>query len=111
MMHKTRNLLICIGRQCCAGQQDANCWPIQIFNNDPFYARVSRPQTCMDFTRSTAFCFPTNSGVREQMNMNTAYIDGSQVYASNPQRSQQLRQLTQGWIWFFYTAFSILRLI
>jgi len=30
------------------------------------------------------------------MNMNTAYIDASQVYGSDAGRTQQIRQLSQG---------------
>lgn len=83
-------------QRCCTGATDQNCWPISVPTNDPFFSRVSRPQTCIDFTRSTPYCFPTNSGVREQMNMNTAYIDASQVYGSDAARTRQIRQLSGG---------------
>ena len=42
----------------------------------------------MDFTRSTG-C--TKNGRREQLNMNTAYIDASQVYGSSDTRARILR--------------------
>jgi len=79
----------------------------------------------MDFTRSTAYCFPSNSddstvhdylklvhlqklklfliiailaetGVREQFNIDTAYVDASQVYGSDNERAKHLREFKGG---------------
>lgn len=36
------------------------------------------------------------SGVREQFNIDTSYIDASQVYGSENKRSQHLRQFSGG---------------
>lgn len=44
---------------CCEAQRDdVDCWNINIFANDTFYSRHG--QTCMEFTRSTPYCFPSN---------------------------------------------------
>lgn len=46
-------------KHCCTKDKgDKDCWPINIPANDPFYSKLTAPQTCMDFTRSTPFCFP-----------------------------------------------------
>jgi peroxidase len=81
---------------CCDGSNDIDCWSIQVFANDSFYSQVNRPQTCLAFTRSTPYCFPTQSGIREQMNVLTAYVDASQVYGSDAERSHQLRRYSKG---------------
>lgn len=48
-------------RHCCTTDQGAqDCWPIRIPERDPFYSQLKSPQTCMDFTRSTPYCFPGN---------------------------------------------------
>jgi len=80
--------------QCCSNpRSNVDCWSITIPGNDPFYSRLSTPQRCMDFTRSTT-C--SNGGVREQVNSLTSYIDGSQIYGSDPQRTQALRSFQGG---------------
>ncbi|OXA57165.1 peroxidasin homolog [Folsomia candida] len=84
-------------RRCCTTEEGhRDCFSISIPTNDYFYSNLSTPQTCMDFTRSTPFCFPTESGVREQFNIDTSYIDASQVYGSENKRSQHLRQFSGG---------------
>lgn len=48
-------------RHCCTTEKGAqDCWPISIPERDPFYSKLNSPQTCMDFTRSTPWCFPGN---------------------------------------------------
>jgi hypothetical protein len=50
------------------------------------------------FTRSAAACQtdPTNIKNREQLNLITSYIDGSQIYGSSLEQANKLRDLTQG---------------
>lgn len=82
--------------QCCQAQTnrrpfpDNNCWPIQIVSPEPFFGSPF----CLDFTRSTP-CIDS-SGQRQQMNMNTAYIDGSMIYGSGDQRARTLRTFNGG---------------
>ncbi|CAL8129544.1 unnamed protein product [Orchesella dallaii] len=80
--------------QCCSNpNSNVDCWSIPISTNDAFYARRSVPQRCMDFTRSTT-C--SQGGVRQQTNANTAYLDLSQVYGSDLQRTRTLRSMNRG---------------
>lgn len=46
-------------KHCCTKDLgDKDCWTIPIPRDDPFYSKLKKPQSCMDFTRSTPFCFP-----------------------------------------------------
>ncbi|CAG7819060.1 unnamed protein product [Allacma fusca] len=82
---------------CCSPEvKDVDCLPIQIFPNDPFYSKLRKPQLCMDFTRSTPYCFPGTNGIREQFNILTAYVDASMVYGSEDVRGRQLREFIGG---------------
>ena len=60
------------------------------------YAKPSRD--CTMFTRSAAACQtdPTNIKSREQLNLITSYIDGSQVYGSSLEEANTLRDFTAG---------------
>ena len=49
---------------------------------------------CHSFTRSDSVC--TKSGVREQINANTAFVDGSQVYGSDEETAAKLRGFKDG---------------
>ncbi|EFX87909.1 hypothetical protein DAPPUDRAFT_42141, partial [Daphnia pulex] len=73
------------------------CWPIPIPSNDPFFPKVNlqtgRP-VCMSFTRSLPG--QQRLGAREQMDMNTAYLDLSHVYGQTPCESQRLRAFSGG---------------
>ncbi|ODN03143.1 Chorion peroxidase [Orchesella cincta] len=81
--------------QCCSNpRSNVDCWSIPIPTNDVFYSRLrSGPQRCMDFTRSTT-C--NQGGIRQQVNTNTAYIDCSQIYGSDPTRTRALRSFRGG---------------
>lgn len=50
-------------KPCCSNKivaAEPDCWPIPVYANDSFYG--SRLQDkCLDFTRSTPYCFPSES--------------------------------------------------
>ncbi|KAL3886200.1 hypothetical protein ACJMK2_026209 [Sinanodonta woodiana] len=83
---------------CCTDnveRRQHNCFPIEIPTDDPYYSPFNR--TCMNFVRA----FPTPNlactlGQREQLNQNTHYIDGSQIYGSDKSTSDSLRSFTGG---------------
>jgi len=80
---------------CCQHPEEESCFPIALPQNDPFYATISTPQTCLEFSRSTAFCEELST-VREQMNGITAFVDASNVYGSNDETSILLRSGIDG---------------
>ncbi|OWA53437.1 Peroxidasin-like protein [Hypsibius exemplaris] len=82
---------------CCgsSGRRHADCFPITIPDNDPFYARFG--QKCMEFIRSLPGVRPgCRLGHREQLNQNTAYIDGSAIYGVNDETIFQVRDVRKG---------------
>ncbi|TRY80461.1 hypothetical protein TCAL_10485 [Tigriopus californicus] len=52
--------------------------------------------TCLEFTRSTAFCEAVHTGPREQMNAITAFLDASTVYGSSTELASLLRDDCDG---------------
>ncbi|RXG55343.1 Peroxidasin-like protein [Armadillidium vulgare] len=64
---------------------DPECRPIDV-SNDPFYDQFG--VKCLQFIRSTPF------HIREQQNNLTAYIDGSQIYGSTYETSEELRHVS-----------------
>ena len=82
--------------ECECGHEEDNdeeCFLIPVPSDDPFYSSLSSPPTCLHFTRSTAFC---TSDPREQFNLITSYIDGSNVYGSDQTTSDLLREFSGG---------------
>ena len=92
------------GIKCCSddgsilvdkAQRHPECFPIELPANDRLYGRVG--QRCMGFVRSTpAPRTDCNFGPREQVNQVTAWIDGSNVYASDEGEAKKLRLLKGG---------------
>ncbi|KAK3609583.1 hypothetical protein CHS0354_038581 [Potamilus streckersoni] len=71
------------------------CFPIEIPIGDPYYSQFNR--TCMNFV----WALPTpkldcSMGQRQQLNQNTHYIDGSQIYGSDVHTSNSLRTFSGG---------------
>ena len=80
---------------CCHEPDQPECFPLTLPADDPFYSSLSTAQTCLEFTRSTAFCEdPTTT--REQMNAITAYVDASNVYGSDEVTGALLRTYSGG---------------
>ena len=80
---------------CCQHPDTHGCFPIVLPQDDVFFSRLSTPQTCLQFTRSTAFCEGLSSP-REQMNAITAFVDASNVYGSSNETSALLRSGVDG---------------
>ena len=92
---------------CCQDDSDPQCFPISIPRDDGFYQANGVNKTCLEFTRSVAFCdvsittSPSKSGLtvnveqneHEQMNAITAFIDASNVYGSDDATNKKLRTL------------------
>ncbi|XP_052080790.1 peroxidase-like [Mytilus californianus] len=80
---------------CCSSPQRRNCFPIPLPTNDPFYSTFNR--TCMNFVRALGTTnLECTLGPRQQLNMNTHYLDGSAVYGSNKVTADSLRQFSGG---------------
>ncbi|KAM4699533.1 eosinophil peroxidase-like [Discoglossus pictus] len=67
--------------------QEEPCFPLGIPPNDP---RIRNQSDCIPLFRSAPVCTP-GSPVREQMNILTSFIDGSQVYGSDWALGAKLR--------------------
>lgn len=77
--------------------EDDNCLPISINSTDAL--RI----TCMPFVRSSATVdLDCTSDQREQLNLNTAFIDASQVYGTSVTISNSLRTMEGGNFNFFW---------
>ena len=77
----------------CAGCQEGEarqprCFPISVPGEDDYYRGPGAP-TCLPFTRSLAG--QQELGPRQQVNVLTAYIDGSMLYGSEDSRNLRLR--------------------
>ena len=80
---------------CCLYPSLADCFVMTLPPTDPFYSTLSTKQSCLQFSRSVAFC-EENRGLREQKNAITAYIDASNVYGSDEATSKLLRSYANG---------------
>ena len=74
---------------CEEGEAKSWCFPIPVPAEDDFYRGAGAP-SCLPFTRSLAG--QQQLGPRQQLNLLTAYIDGSMLYGSEDSRNQRLRQ-------------------
>ncbi|KAE8622702.1 hypothetical protein XENTR_v10005340 [Xenopus tropicalis] len=72
----------------CAKQPP--CFPLKIPPNDP---RIRNQSDCIPLFRSSPVCTP-GSPVREQINVLTSFLDGSQVYGSDWPLAVKLRNNT-----------------
>ncbi|KAM4794761.1 myeloperoxidase-like [Rhinophrynus dorsalis] len=66
------------------------CFPLRIPPNDP---RIRNQSDCIPLFRSSPVCTP-GSPVREQINILTSFVDGSQVYGSDWALATKLRNNT-----------------
>ncbi|XP_068203812.1 peroxidase-like [Palaemon carinicauda] len=91
------------GIQCCsdsnrfidASFRHPSCFPIEIPLDDPFFSKFGR--RCMNFVRSMlAPRGACNFGYAEQMNQITHFLDGSNIYGSSREESDEVRVGTGG---------------
>lgn len=71
---------------CCYFPNIPQCMPISVDPNDEWYCRHN--VTCLEMGRSIPAC---GTGVRQQINQNTAFIDGSQIYGQSDDELNDLR--------------------
>ena len=81
---------------CCQNNYNTSvCAPISIAGDDPLYGPIGK--TCMNFVRSTLAennCM--GEAAIEQVNIKTSYLDGSMIYGSTLEQSNELRQFKDG---------------
>ncbi len=78
---------------CPCTSTDESCLGIDWPSNDAYLN-----QTCLNFTRSSA-AFPSfncTSSYREQLNLVSSFIDGSQIYGLDSTRASELRTFSNG---------------
>ena len=66
------------------------CYNIEVEEDDLFYANRTQK---LPITRSDGIC---SGSVREQFNILTSFIDGSQIYGSDDDLAKKLRTLKNG---------------
>ncbi|KAL3886205.1 hypothetical protein ACJMK2_026214 [Sinanodonta woodiana] len=80
---------------CCQTNRGDPCFLIKIPSDDPYYSQFNR--ICMNFVRAVATPnLDCSMGQRQQLNQNTHYIDGSQIYGSDVATSKSLRTFVGG---------------
>ena len=83
------------GGSCCDKDandltKDSECMEIELPKDDPFYSKWD--QTCLHLTRSVPHCSKGLGIDREQKNVITSFLDASNVYGSDDQRAERLRE-------------------
>jgi len=78
---------------CPCTSSDESCLGISWPSNDAYLN-----QSCMNFTRSSAAFpdFTCTTSYREQLNLVSSYIDGSQIYGTDSTRASELRTYSGG---------------
>ncbi|KRZ58586.1 Peroxidase mlt-7 [Trichinella nativa] len=71
------------------------CFPIKVETVDPRFG-CARPPCCLFFTRSSPLCGTGAQSKREQVNENTAFLDGSAIYSSSLPDSLRLKDSKTG---------------
>ncbi len=79
---------------CSCNTHDSDCFNIQI----PYGDYVNQDQTCMSFVRSMPSVnhFNCNLGPREQLNVQTAWMDLSDLYGFNDALADRIRLKSDG---------------
>jgi len=79
--------------ECCEHASESECFPISVPLNDGFFSALTTPQSCLEFSRSSAYCYEET---REQFNAITAFLDGSNIYGSDQETANKLREFAGG---------------
>ena len=81
---------------CCQDHYNSSvCAPISIAGDDPLYGPINK--SCMNFIRSTLAennCMEDRQS--DQINIKTSFLDGSMIYGSTLEQSNELRQFKDG---------------
>ena len=84
--------------RCCGVQLHEfhpECYPIRLPDNDPINGQSKKK--CQEYTRSgTAPRVGCTLGPREQINQVTSYLDGSAIYGSSAEETNDLRLFRSG---------------
>ncbi|RMZ96965.1 chorion peroxidase isoform X1 [Brachionus plicatilis] len=83
---------------CTKCERTAKCLPVQITSNFTCNCIQQMTHKCIEFTRSTAtFTDPMcQSPERGQLNMQTAFLDGSSIYGVSVEDNAKLRDKSMG---------------
>lgn len=80
---------------CCIHPNRVECFNIAIADDDPFYTNPT--QKCMHFVRSDIGPVPAcDTGIRQQQNQRSSFIDGSAIYGFNTAKENSLREKRGG---------------
>ncbi|KAF2367927.1 hypothetical protein FHG87_001306 [Trinorchestia longiramus] len=84
--------------RCCNVQFNdfhPECYPIRLPEDDPVYSRIQ--EKCQEYIRSgTAPRTGCTLGPREQINQVSSFLDGSAIYGSSKEESDELRAFKNG---------------